>query len=127
MRARIAKEGLGRALLEKRRGDWHWGNGIYNPKWTCTHYALFELVQLRIDPDNEECGESASLLLGIPMGKDGGVNYARTVEYSDVCINGMILNMACYFSIRDERLRRKGFVGAGSQPGKVYHADNSIV
>ena len=106
MRARIASEGLGRALLEKRRGDGHWGNGVYNPKWTCTHYTLFELVQLGIDPDNEACGESASLLLDFSAGKDGGVNYARTVEYSDVCINGMILNIACYFGIRDERARQ---------------------
>jgi hypothetical protein len=106
LRARIAKEGSGRALLDKRRGDGHWGNGVYNPKWTCTHYALFELVQLGIDPGNEECGESASLLLDFPAGKDGGVNYARTVEYSDVCINGMILNCACYFGINDETVCR---------------------
>jgi len=106
LRARIAEEGLGRALLERRRSDGHWGNGVYNPKWTCTHYVLFELVQLGIEPDNAECRASASLLLDFPAGKDGGVNYARTVEYSDVCINGMILNIASYFGINDERVHR---------------------
>ncbi len=96
---------MGRALLERRRSDGHWGNGVYNPKWTCTHYVLFELVQLGIDPDNAESRASASLLLDFPAGKDGGINYARTVEYSDVCINGMILNIFCYFCINDARVR----------------------
>ena len=105
-RSRIAREGLGRALLDRRRSDGHWGNGVYNPKWTCTHYALFELVQLGIDPDNGECRASASLLLDFPTGRDGGVNYARTIEYSDVCVNGMILNIASYFGIDDDRTRR---------------------
>ncbi len=105
LRSRIAKEGHGRALLERRRSDGHWGNGVYNPKWTCTHYVLFELVQLGIEPDNAKCRASASLLLDFPAGLDGGVNYARTVEYSDVCINGMILSIAGYFGIDDDRMR----------------------
>jgi hypothetical protein len=102
---RIARNGIGGTLLEKRKSDGHWGNGVYNPKWTCTHYVLFELVQLGIAPDIRECGESASLLLGFPIGKDGGINYARTVEYSDVCINGMILNIVSYFGIVDSRVK----------------------
>jgi hypothetical protein len=106
LRSRIALEGMGRALLDRRRADGHWGNGVYNPKWTCTHYALFELVQLGIDHDNAECRASASLLLDFPAGRDGGVNYARTIEYSDVCVNGMILAIASYFGIGDDRTRR---------------------
>ena len=106
LRSCIAREGMGGALLARRGSDGHWGNGVYNPKWTCTHYALFELVQLGIDPANEECRASASLLLDFPAGRDGGVNYARTVEYSDVCVNGMIHNIASYFGIDDDRTRR---------------------
>jgi hypothetical protein len=106
LRSRIAREGMGAALLAERRSDGHWGNGVYNPKWTCTHYALFELVQLGIDPGNAECRASASLLLDFPAGRDGGVNYARTIEYSDVCVNGMILDIASYFGIDDDRTRR---------------------
>lgn len=105
LRSRIAKEGWGKALLEMRRDDGHWGNGVYNPKWTCTHYVLFELAQLGIEPDNAKCRESVSLLLDFPAGKDGGFNYARTVEYSDACINGMILNITSYFGINDTRVR----------------------
>ncbi len=104
LRARIAEEGMGRALLDRRRGDGHWGNGVYNPKWTCTHYVLFELIQLGIDPRHEACRASAMLLLGFPEGADGGINYARTIEYSDVCIDGMILNIASYLGIGGERI-----------------------
>jgi len=35
--------------------------------------------------------------LTYPLGRDGGVNYARTVEYSDICINGMLLAIAGRF------------------------------
>lgn len=104
LQIRIAQNGIGRVLLGKRKSDGHWGNGVYNPKWTCTHYVLFELVQLGIVPDIRECGESASLLLAFPFGMDGGINYARTIEYSDVCINGMILNIVSYFGIKDGRI-----------------------
>ncbi|HYE84671.1 MAG TPA: hypothetical protein VEG39_21220 [Clostridia bacterium] len=95
----IAQKGWGKALLDKRNDNGHWGNGIYNPKWTCTHYVLYELVQLEIEKSNDKCRQSAELLLTYPVGRDGGINYARTVEYSDVCINGMILTITSYFNI----------------------------
>ncbi|HPJ72890.1 MAG TPA: hypothetical protein PK636_09410, partial [bacterium] len=73
-------------------------------KWTCTHYVLFELLQLGLDPDNRACRESAELLLRHPRGKDGGINYARTVEYSDVCVNGMLLSIGGYFRLGERLL-----------------------
>ncbi len=101
LRARIALEGWGKVLLEKRRDDGHWANGLYSPKWTCTHYTLLELVGYGISPENEPCRQSAGLMLACKRGKDGGINYARTIEYSDVCINGMILNIASYFRLAE--------------------------
>ncbi len=99
LRKKITQSGYVKILLDKRRADGHWGNGAYNPKWICTHYVLFELMQLGIEQDNEKCKESAILLLSYPKGKDGGVNYARTVEYSDICINGMLLSVCAYFKV----------------------------
>ena len=96
----ISERGWGKELLKQRHKNGHWGNGFYNPKWTCTHYVLYELVQLGIDSDSPECRKSASLILSCPAGKDGGINYARTVEYSDVCINGMIMTIVCYFGLQ---------------------------
>jgi len=100
----IIQNGWGKELLNKRRNDGHWGNGCYNPKWTCTHYVLYELLQLEIPRNQKECKESAKVLLSNPYGKDGGINYAKTVEYSDVCINGMILTIAAYFGIKSEQM-----------------------
>ena len=94
---KIALEGWGRSFLDRQRPDGHWGRGLYQPKWTCTHYTLLDLKNLGIDPENAQCRRATRLLLSAKAGKDGGINYARTVEYSDVCINGMILNMAAYF------------------------------
>jgi len=98
----ISEHGWGQALLSHRNKDGHWGNGFYNPKWTCTHYVLYELVQLEIEQDNQECKDSALLILSCPLGKDGGINYAKTVEYSDVCVNGMIVTIMGYFGLQQE-------------------------
>ncbi|TFG80513.1 MAG: hypothetical protein E4H20_10980 [Spirochaetales bacterium] len=104
-RSRIGNTGWASDLMGRRRPDGHWGNGIYNPKWTCTHYALYELVQLEMPRDNAACRESASLLLSYPTGRDGGVNYAKTVEYSDVCINGMIISICSWFRLDGDSLQ----------------------
>lgn len=106
LQERIGTEGAGRALLAARHADGHWGNGAYNPKWTCTHYALFELAQLGLPGTNAACRESADELLRFPRGMDGGVNYARTVEYSDVCINGMLLAIGSGFGSEESSLRQ---------------------
>jgi hypothetical protein len=104
LQKRIALSGHGKLLLDKRKADGHWGNGAYNPKWICTHYVLFELMQLGLERTNTSCRESAGLLLRYPKGIDGGINYARTVEYSDVCINGMLLSFGSYFKVDEELL-----------------------
>jgi hypothetical protein len=101
---RIALEGWGRSFLDKQHPDGHWGRGPYQPKWICTHYTLLDLKNLGIDPNNERCRKAMGLLLSVKVGKEGGINYARTVEYSDICINGMILNMAAYFVPETEEL-----------------------
>ncbi len=93
----IGARGWAHDLLERRNPDGHWGKGAYSPKWTCTHYALYELAHLELPAGDTRCAESARLLLAFPRGRDGGVNYAKTVDYSDVCINGMLLGIASRF------------------------------
>lgn len=104
LQSRIEQEGWGRALLRARRPDGHWGDGFYRPKWRCTHYTLLELKALGMPGTNGPCRESTRMIFGETYsGRDGGVNYFKTVRCSDVCINGMILGVACYFGV-DERL-----------------------
>lgn len=102
--AQIAARGWGRLFLERRGPDGHWGRGAYQPKWICTHYTLFDLKTIGVEAGDERCRQSVRLLLASPAGRDGGLNYARTVEFSDVCINGMILDMAAWFTPDDPRL-----------------------
>jgi len=102
LRQRIPEGGWAKALLDRRGASGHWGNGVYNPKWTCTHYVLYELAQLEVPADHEACRESAMLLLSHPRGRDGGINYAKTIEYSDVCVNGMILTISRHFGVGND-------------------------
>jgi hypothetical protein len=103
-RSRIAREGWGRRYMAARHLNGHWGRGLYQPKWTSTHYTLLDLAHLQLPPDNDFVRESVGLVLGAPRGADGGVNLARSLKFSDVCVNGMILNYASYFRPDDRRL-----------------------
>ena len=97
LRQSMLETGQVKGLLQERHSDGGWGNSVYNPKWTCTHYVLYELTQLEAPQDLSILRESSRILLDQPIGNDGGINYAKTIPYSDVCINGMILTIASYF------------------------------
>jgi hypothetical protein len=101
---RIDREGWGRAYLDRQQPDGHWGRGPYQPKWICTHYSLFDMMTLQAPRDNPGCRKAALSLLAMKRGTDGGINYARTVAYSDVCLNGMLLNMGSWFTPDSEVL-----------------------
>jgi hypothetical protein len=106
LRSRIEREGWGARLLSARRPDGHWGRGFYQPKWICTHYSLLDLKALGISPANRACTESTGMIFETcTCGADGGINYARTVPYSDVCINGMVLSLGCYFQLEKDLLQ----------------------
>ena len=100
----IARGGWGRALLDQQRQDGHWGRGAYQPKWISTHYTLLDLKTLGVSSENKACRKALGLLLASKTGLDGGINYAKTIPYSDVCINGMLLSMASYFLPRSASL-----------------------
>ena len=104
LRQRIEREGWGSRLLAERKADGHWGRGFYQPKWISTHYTLLDLKHLGISPDNEPIRESVALILEREKGEDGGVNPAGTIKESDVCVNGMFLNYACYFGAEEAQL-----------------------
>ena len=99
LRKRISKEGWGAQFLSYRNKNGHWGRGFYQPKWISSHYTLLDLKNLGIDLDNEPIRKTIGLILRDRKGSDGGVNPGKTVKNSDVCVNGMFLNYACYFKI----------------------------
>lgn len=101
----IAQEGWGANFMSRRRPDGHWGRAFYQPKWTSTHYTLLDLKNLNISPTNKLIRESLQLIFKNQKGKDGGINPSGTISKSDVCINGMVLNYASWFLVKESDLK----------------------
>jgi hypothetical protein len=105
LQKQISKKGWGARFLSNRQPDGHWGQKFYQPKWISTHYTLLDLRNLNIDPSISELKEMVERIAREEKGVDGGVNPAGSTRLSDVCINGMFMNYACYFGIEEPYLR----------------------
>lgn len=101
---KIEHEGWGLRFLRKQKNDGHWGITFYQPKWTSTHYTLLDLKTIGLSRDNEAAQKSVSMVLNEPLGAEGGINLARSLSNSDVCVNGMILSYSSWFLRGDQRL-----------------------
>lgn len=105
LRKRIESEGWGLRFLQNRQANGHWGRGFYQPKWMSTHYTLLDLKNLGISLKNKAIKETLHLIFKNEKGPDGGINPSTSIKQSDVCINGMVLNYACYFNVKEEFLK----------------------
>jgi hypothetical protein len=105
LQRRIVTEGWGKRFLDSRNPDGSWGRGFYQPKWTSSHYTLLDLKNLAFPPDHLLIHESIHHISQREKGTDGGINPSRTVAQSDVCVNGMFLNYACYFREPESELQ----------------------
>jgi len=105
LRARIAREGWGKQLLDQRNPDGSWGLEFYRPKWTSSHYTLLHLKGLAIAPDQPLIRDSIGRILADYKAMDGGIGCSRGARKSDVCVNGMVMNYASYFGAPAEDLR----------------------
>lgn len=103
LRSGIAAEGWGARFLSERRPDGHWGLRFYQPKWTSSNYTLMDLRLLEC-PATSEITESVRLIAEGEKSDDGGINPARSIAQSDVCINGMFLNYGCFFGVRETQI-----------------------
>ena len=89
--------------MAKRKENGHWGKGFYQPKWTSSHYTLLDLRHLEI-PVNQMITETIQDILEKHREKDGGLNPAKTIKVSDVCLQGMFLNYATFFNTPQDLL-----------------------
>ena len=105
LRKRIASEGWGARFLSARKEDGHWGRGFYQPKWISSHYTLLDLKHLGMPPDHPAPAGTITLILDSAKAADGGINPGKTIKNSDVCVNGMFLNYACYFGVSETGLQ----------------------
>ena len=105
LQKRIENEGWGKAFLSKRNTHGHWGKRYYEPKWISSHYTLLDLKNLNINPKQKDIQECLQLTVTQNKAPDGGINPIGTVQRSDVCINGMFLNFASYFKVKEQHLK----------------------
>lgn len=104
LQTRIATEGWGVRFLQARNEHGHWGRGFYLPKWISSHYTLLDLSHLGLSPGHPNALETIGLILDEHKAANGSVNPHRSMERSDVCVNGMFLIYACYFGVDEEPL-----------------------
>lgn len=97
LQRRITTEGWGAAYLQRRNTNGTWGRGFYQPKWISSHYTLLDLKLLNAVPDHPLIQESIHQIARNHKSPDGGIDPHKMLSLSDVCINGMFLNYACYF------------------------------
>jgi hypothetical protein len=105
LKNKIEKEGWAAQFLSLQNQNGHWGTSFYQPKWTSTHYTLLDLKNLCISNRNKACRQIINQILKTRKAPDGGINPAKTVPKSDVCVCGMFLNYACYFNVPENNLK----------------------
>jgi hypothetical protein len=103
-RAKVASTGWGTELLARQNPDGNWGNGVYNPKWTSTTYILLLLRQLGLPSGHPQALRGCENFFFRGIEKDGGINLFKSMQFSETCINGMILTLLCYFDYPDPRV-----------------------
>lgn len=72
--------------------------------WTCSHYTLLELKNLRIDLAVSAARRTVQRILADETQSDGGVSPTGSVTNSDVCVNAMAINYASYFGATQQQL-----------------------
>lgn len=105
LQKRIESEGWGLKFMNNRQPHGHWGRGFYQPKWTSSHYTLLDLKNLGISPANKSVKKTLKLIFDKEKASDGGINPIGSVQKSDVCVNGMLLNYSSYFNINEANLK----------------------
>ena len=102
-RQRTLGTGWGGQLLALQAEDGSWGGGIYSPKWISTTYTLLLLCDIGIPPTNPAGSRGARLVLDRLLGETCDEKFMQKLAACDRCIVGMILQLAVYFGIEDER------------------------
>ncbi len=105
LQQRISTEGWGARFLAARGDHGHWGQRYYQPKWISSHYTLLDLRTLELPPGVPEVDETLDLILTRDLPHDPSVRPRSDTVQSDVCLNGMALNICSWFAVPEVRLR----------------------
>ncbi len=103
-RGETACVGWGKRLLARQESNGHWGGGIYSPKWTSTTYTLLLLRDLGLPHENPQAQRALDNFFFRGLEHDGGINWFKSLDHSETCVNGMIVGLLAYFHSTDARL-----------------------
>ena len=138
LQQRIPYEGYGKGLFDLQKDNGHWGLSFYQPKWISTHYTLLDLKNMGT-PKTESTTRVIRRITLEEKGADGGINPAHGGIISDVCINGMFLNYACWFGVEEkdiesvidyvitEQMEDGGFNCQKNRSGAVHSSLHSTI
>ena len=101
-RARVAREGWGRRLLDRQAANGRWMatrgpkgakfRGLYIPKWTSTTYTMLLLARLGLPEDHPKAGEGCRALVeGAEWFPSGGLGFFSTHRTAEPCVSAMVL------------------------------------
>jgi hypothetical protein len=93
-------------LLSFQGKDGIWGNGLYSPKWISSTYTLLQLRDLGLPPETPAARRGTEILLDGMLGKEGSKEFAPRLADMDLCIVGMMLELAVYFQVKDSRVEQ---------------------
>ncbi len=139
LQQRILAEGWGKQFLDRRNASGSWGDKFYFPKWTSTHYTLLDIRNLCPDPDAAGIRTTITTIGRSTKNDDGGIALSGETKYSDVCVNGIFLNYASYFSVEEatltslvdmllrERMPDGGFNCRSNRSGAVHSSLHSTL
>lgn len=96
--------GWGARLLAQQDSNGGWGGGIYSPKWISATYTLLLLRSIGIPSACEAARRGARLVLDELLGASCDAAFGRRLAACDRCVVGMILQVAVYFGVDDQRI-----------------------
>ncbi|MGB5032404.1 MAG: hypothetical protein WBO76_09835 [Saprospiraceae bacterium] len=105
LRNKIESEGWGLKFLSHRQQNGYWGKDFYQPKWISTHYTLLDLKNLQISPHQKDIRRTLNFIFKNEKGPDGGILPIGLTQRCDICVNGMVLNYACYFQVPELEIK----------------------
>ncbi|WP_421733907.1 hypothetical protein [Cellulomonas sp.] len=103
-RAAVAREGWGARLLGEQDDDGRWAGALYSPKWVSTTYTLLLLERLGLPSDDPRARRGCSVVWDAASWWDGGLTLALSIRAPEVCITGMLVQLAARFGPWDHRV-----------------------
>lgn len=124
-RAKIAREGWGKTLLDAQGGDGTWGGVAWNPGNDSTMHVLTLLRIFGLDPQSPAARRAIARVEQVTFGGDVPWSGNRFFEgETEHCINGQIAASGAYFGVNVRPLIERLLAGQLSDGGWNCDSDS---